>query len=115
MVLRLRGAARTVSAVLIALSLWSLPHRSQPDICVPPAFEPHNESRQVLTAASAHAADEHCVVCHWMRSVKDAFAGTSYEGAVPVATATPPIPVSLRVAAFALDQLPARAPPLRLQ
>ena len=114
MVQRLRGSARTVSAILVVLSLWSLPHRSQPDICVPAAFEPHNESSHVFTAVSAHAADEHCVVCHWMRSLKDASAGVSYAGATPVAGSAAPNSASTRIVAITLDHLPARAPPLPL-
>ena len=114
MVLRLRGSARTVSAVLVVLSLWSLPHRSQPDICVPATLEPHDASSHVFTAASAHAAEEHCVVCHWMRSLKDAFAGTVYAGAIPMASPAAPNPASTRLVACAPDHLPARAPPPRL-
>ena len=111
MVLLLRGSARTVSAVLVLLSLWSLPHRSQPDICLPAGFEEHDESKHIYTAATPVAHEEHCALCHWMRSLKPAFASRPYivtgaEGGAAVVTS----PSHARRSA-ALCQIPSRAPP----
>ena len=111
MLLRLRGSAKTVSAVLVLLSLWSLPHLSRPDICVPAGLEHHDESKHVFTAASQGPHQEHCAVCHWMRSLRPTLAADPYtstgdeSGAAIVALATP----SRR--SSALTPLPPRGPP----
>lgn len=111
MVLRLRGSARTVSAVLVVLSLWTLPHSSQPDICLPAGTEEHDASRHVYTAGSKAADDEHCAVCHWMRSLKPAFTSR------PLGAADNSRSVAVLVQAgrgsfrSAVDHLSPRAPP----
>jgi hypothetical protein len=113
MVLRLRGSARTVSAVLVVLSLWSLPHRSQPDICVPAGFEEHDESKHVYTAPSQAAHEDHCAVCHWMRSLKPAFASSPYAAADADSSAAFFIQPRDTRRQSALRAIPPRAPPAR--
>ena len=111
MVLLLRRSVRTVSAVLVLLSLWSLPHRSQPDICLPAGFEEHDESKHVYTAASPSAHEEHCAVCHWMRTLKPAFASSPYTAlGSESSSATIGHAFGLQRPS-ALGQLPPRAPP----
>lgn len=111
MVLLLRGSARAVAAVLLLVSLWSLPHRSQPDICVPAGLEEHDESKHVYTAGSGPADDEHCVVCHWMRSLKPAFSASSHTS-IHLALSSPAAAL-MRVAVRQADAGPLspRAPP----
>lgn len=111
MVLLLRGSARTVSAVLVLLSLWSLPHRSQPDICVPAGFEEHDESKHVYTTAGQVTHDEHCTVCHWMRSLKPAFTAKPFTAADADRGAAVITAVRGDRSRYVLAQLPPRAPP----
>jgi hypothetical protein len=111
MVLLLRGSARTVSAVLVLLSLWSLPHRSQPDICLPAGFEEHDESKHVYTAASQTAHEEHCVICHWMRSLKPAFTSRAHTGATNDSSVAIWVQARGSRRPSAISQLPPRAPP----
>ena len=111
MVLLLRSSARTVSAVLVLLSLWSLPHRSQPDICLPSGVEEHDESKHVYTAASQAAHEEHCAICHWMRSLKPAFASRAYTGTANDSSIAICLQTLGSRCPSALSQLPPRAPP----
>lgn len=111
MVLLLRRGARTVSAVLVVLSLWSLPHRSQPDICLPAGLEEHDESKHVYTAASQAAHEDHCAVCHWMRSLKPAFTSSPYAAATSDSSSAVTLQARRSQRPSALRQLPPRAPP----
>lgn len=114
MVLLLRGYARTVAAVLVVLSLWSLPHLSLPDICVPEGAEQHDESKHVFTAAPAASQTEHCAVCHWMRTLKPAF-DDSERSTIRLDGSAP---ILIVATAARLDEvrahIPARAPPIPL-
>ena len=112
MLLWLRGAAKTVSAVLVLLSLWSLPHVSQPDICVPAGFENHDASKHVFTAASEGPHQEHCAVCHWMRSLRPTLAARPYTSTGDGSGAAVVAPTILSRRPSALTQLPPRAPPV---
>lgn len=111
MVLRLRGSARTVSAVLVVLSLWSLPHLSRPDICIPAGFEQHDESKHVFTAASQGPHQEHCAVCHWMRSLRPTLAARPFDSTGNESGAAVFGPTTQLRRTSALTQLPPRAPP----
>ena len=111
MVLLLRRSARTVSAVLVVLSLWSLPHRSQPDICLPAGLEEHDESKHVYTAASQAAHEDHCAICHWMRTLKPTFASSPYTVNPSGASASITVQARGSQNPSALRQIPPRAPP----
>ena len=111
MVLLLRGYARTVAAVLVLLSLWSLPHRSQPDICVPAGIEEHDEAKHVYTAPSQAAHEDHCAVCHWMRSLKPAFSSRPYTATGSDRSAAVYVRVFDTRRQSALREIPPRAPP----
>ena len=111
MLLLVRGSAKTVSAVLMLLSLWSLPHRSLPDICVPAGLEEHDETKHVFTAAAQGPHSEHCAICHWMRTLKPVFSATPHAGTPLAAGAAVAIRTAPIVNDSALDHLPARAPP----
>ncbi len=111
MVLLLRRSARTVSAVLVALSLWSLPHRSQPDICLPSGLEQHDESQHVYTTATQTAHEDHCAVCHWMRTLKPAFASSPHTPHASDTSSAVALQARGSQRPSALAQLPPRAPP----
>ena len=111
MVLRLRRSVRTVSAVLVVLSLWSLPHRSQPDICLPAGLEAHDESKHIYTTASQGPHEDHCAVCHWMRTLKPAFASSPHAAIPSGASAAIYLQARGGQMPSALAQLPPRAPP----
>lgn len=112
MVLLLRRCARTVSTVLVVLSLWSLPHRSQPDICLPAGLETHDETKHVYTSVTQGPHEEHCAVCHWMRSLKPAFTSQPYTAVSSDGSAAIFLQARGGQKPSALDQLPPRAPPL---
>ena len=114
MVLLVRGYARTVAAVLVVLSLWSLPHLSLPDICVPEGAEHHDETKHVFTAAPEASHTEHCAICHWMRTLKPTFED-GQRSAVTLDAGAPVIVVTSRVRRDDVRvHLPARAPPVFL-
>jgi hypothetical protein len=108
----LRPSSRVIAAVLLLTSLWQLPHRAQDDeICVPAAAEAHDESKHVFTNVGAADHQDHCAICHWLRSLKPAFSSGH-------AVAAPTNPGRrLTASTFGVlrdpgaDRLPARAPP----
>ena len=111
MVLLLRGYARTVATVLVALSLWSLPHTSLPDICVPKGAEQHDESKHVFTAAPDGPHHEHCAICHWMRTLNPVSAASEGTGIRLAAGASIAVDGVAARCDYVLAHLPARAPP----
>ena len=112
----LRRSSRAVAACLVLVSLFGLPHRSQDDAaCAPLGAESHDESKHVFTAADPVAHEDHCAICHWVRSLKPNFSatgtvrthlldGTAVGARAPGVRRDP-----------AADRLPARAPPSVLQ
>ncbi|HVL69922.1 MAG TPA: hypothetical protein VM364_21870 [Vicinamibacterales bacterium] len=108
----LRGSSRAIAACLLLVSMWGLPHRWQDDdACAPLTAGEHDESKHVFAAPTPPAGDEHCAVCHWLRSLKPELTGP---GTPAVQQA-----VGRRLLALAeldrrdpaTDRLPARAPP----
>src|SRR5215203_3866826 len=66
----LRRSSRAVAAVVLLVSMWQMPHLGQDDdICAPAQAEAHDESKHVFTTATAAAGQEHCAICHWVRSM----------------------------------------------
>ena len=108
----LRRSSRAVAAVLLLVSMWQLPHRAQDDeMCGPLTAEAPDESKHVFTAVASSDAQEHCAVCHWLRSMNLGLR-TGDLVAVPAESSTGPWTVvsrSLRDAGA--DRIPARAPP----
>ena len=66
----LRRSSRAVAAFLLLVSMWQMPHLGQDDdVCAPAQAEAHDESKHVFTTPTAAADQEHCAICHWMRSM----------------------------------------------
>lgn len=108
----LRRSSRLVAGLVLLASLWQLPHRAEDDrICAPGAAEAHDESKHVFTAADGAGHQDHCAVCHWLRSIKPGFS-SSMLAAVPTDAGRRLIPLTaggLRDPGS--DRRPARAPP----
>ena len=108
----LRRSSRLVAAVVLLMSLWQLPHQAQDDrICVPAAEEAHDESKHVFRPADGADHQDHCAICHWLRSLKP---GSSTR---PAALSAADTGARWHASASAdlrdpgADRLPARAPP----
>ena len=108
----LRRSSRVVAAVILLASLWQLPHQLQDDeVCAPAAAAAHDESKHVFTSPGAVAHQDHCAICHWLRSINP--------GCAAGAAAVVPKESGSRLAALtsgtlrdvSADRLPARAPP----
>src|ERR671913_1172247 len=84
----LRRSSRAVAAIVLLVSMWQVPHRAVDDeICAPGASEAHDESKHVFTGGSEAEHQDHCAICHWLRSI-DPGQGQRSLTAVPVATDT---------------------------
>lgn len=109
---RLRRSSRVV-AMLVLVSFWGLLHRGGDDVCVADPLQQHDESKHVIGSPDSGTPD-HCAVCHSIRTPRRPF-GTAVLFLSPVVPGTlvylPEVP-SRR--APALDNLPARAPPVPL-
>jgi hypothetical protein len=111
--LRVLRRSRAVAVVLLLAALHGLPHLAPDDaLCAPTATfaAEHDETQHGLRAA-APLDQEHCAVCHWLRSLRAPGAAL----AVAVARVTPPTLVARSAASLhrapVRDGLPARAPP----
>lgn len=113
----LRGSARRLAAVLVLISLWSLPHVVQADdVCRPAGVEEHDESKHVFHGSdSSTAHPEHCAICHWMRSLQPDFALRSTGLADPGAGATVVAVSPAAQGNSAKNRIPSRAPPSLFQ
>jgi hypothetical protein len=109
----LRRSSRAVAAVVLLVSMWQLPHRVQDDaMCAPGAAEAHDESKHVFTSVGASVDQDHCAVCHWLRSLNPAQGVRGLTG-VPVQSGSRfCAPASRSLRDRGTDRIPARAPPL---
>jgi hypothetical protein len=109
----LRRSSRAVAAIVVLVSMWQMPHLGQDDdICAPAQAEAHDESKHVFTTATAAADQEHCAICHWVRSMNLGLRMRELT-AVPVASDSR----FLALASHSLrdpgnSRIPARAPPV---
>ena len=108
----LRRSSRAVAALVLLVSMWQLPHRGQDDdICAPAQNEAHDESKHVITTASGSLDQEHCAICHWLRSMNPGF-GVRGLTAGPIESDTRFLaPVSRSLRDPGTNRIPARAPP----
>ena len=109
----LRGSARRMAVALVVISLWSLPHVAQmDDLCPAPGAEEHDESKHVFTTATPAADQEHCAICHWVRSM-NLGVGMRELTAIPVASDSRFLAlVSHSLRDPGTNRIPARAPPV---
>ena len=108
----LRRSARAVAAIVLLVSMWQMPHRAVDDeICAPGAAEAHDESKHVFTSVSDSGHQDHCAICHWLRSI-DPGQGLRGLTVVPLATDSRFLAlVSGSLRDSASSRIPARAPP----
>ena len=109
----LRRSSRAVAALLLLVSMWQLPHRAEDDeMCAPLTAEAHDESKHVFTSVSDSGDQEHCAVCHWLRSMNPGI-GVRGLTAVPVESDNRFCAlVSRSLRDPAANRIPARAPPV---
>ena len=109
----LRRSSRAVAAVVLLVSMWQMPHLGQDDdICAPAQTEAHDESKHVFTTPTAAAAQEHCAICHWVRSMNLGL-GMRELTAVPVESDSRFLAlVSHSLRDPGTNRIPARAPPV---
>lgn len=106
---------RRAAIVLLFVSGSSFLHRPQgDDVCLPDGVEAHDESRHVVTADIKAGHGEHCAVCHWMRTLKPAFASRPVWAGSDDRRSPLILTSGLYRQGAALHNLPARAPPLSL-
>jgi hypothetical protein len=108
---RFRRLARSVAVLLLLAAPSGLLHAGSDDFaCLPGATA---DGGATLGAAGGDTAD-HCLVCHWTRSLRSPSPPVARIHAALVAAT--PIDESCPIAqrAPALDRLPARAPPRSL-
>src|SRR5829696_3719265 len=108
----LRRSSRAVAAIVLLVSMWQMPHRGADDeFCAPGAAEAHDESKHVFTSVSDTGHQDHCAICHWLRSI-DPGHGLRAMTAVPVASDTRFFAlVSGSLRAPDSSRITARAPP----
>src|SRR5687768_5114286 len=108
----LRRSSRAVAAIVLLVSMWQMPHRGQDDdICAPALGEAHDESKHVFTSVSESGHQDHCAVCHWLRSMNPGL-GVRGVAAVPAASDNRFCSlVSRSLRDPGSSRLPARAPP----
>src|SRR5688572_8893287 len=107
----LRPYARTIALLLLLTGPAGFQHSGKDDFaCVLGGAAAEGEA---LAQAPSDPA-EHCLVCHWTRSLRSHSVSTTrtQSGLVPEAAFDVSHPVAHR--APALDRAPARAPPLSL-
>lgn len=108
---RFRRLARSVALLLLLAVPSGLLHTGSDDFaCVPGAMP---DGGAALGAASTDAAD-HCLVCHWTRSLRSQSPLTARIHAALVETVPIDVSSPLTHRAPALDRVPARAPPSTL-
>ena len=108
----LRRSSRAVAAIVLLVSMWQFPHRGEDDdVCAPAQAEAHDESKHVFTGASDSAHQEHCAICHWLRSMNPGL-GMGGLTAIPVQSDTRFVALASRsLRDPASSRIPARAPP----
>ena len=109
----LRRSSRAVAAVILLVSMWQLPHRAEDDeICAPAPAEAHDESKHVFTTVGGSDHQQHCAVCHWLRSIKPA-SGARALTAIPAQSDSRFCAlVSRSLRDPGANRVPARAPPV---
>lgn len=106
----LRRSSRLIAVIVLFVSMWQLPHRSQDDEICAPAAEAHDESRHIVTSPEPGHPD-HCAVCHWVRWMKPMFAATpAIAGNRGGSSDVAPLSAAL-LRDPSSDRRPARAPP----
>src|SRR5687768_2523448 len=107
-----RSHARTIALFLLLTGVAGYQHAGKDDFgCGPLGGSP--SSADSVGAAPADAP-EHCVVCHWMRSLRSSSALTPPVHSAPASAGDVDVLPDVAHRAPALDRSPARAPPLSL-
>ena len=109
---RYRSFARVVALALLLAAPASLQHGGKDDL----ACAPFGEARSDVDALHGSPSDapDHCLVCHWMRSLRSPFATPPRLDSTLAAAARIDIPPAVAAHAPALARIPARAPPVSL-
>jgi len=106
-----RQCARIIACVLLLSALAGLRHGGRDDFACAPTG---SAAASDILAGGATDAGEHCLVCHWTRSLRSPFASAPQFDSVLLAAAPVDSPNAIATRAPALDRLPARAPPVAL-
>ena len=103
-----RRAARAIAVLVLLAGSASLVHWGKDDLACVPGGAPDADG--AAFAAASDTAD-HCLVCHWTRSLRSPSAAVPRVQSALVAADRFDVlpPAALR--APALDRVPARAPP----
>ena len=109
---RLRRSARLI-ALLVLASCWGVSHVAVDDACALGVLQAHDESKHVIRAPEGGEPD-HCAICHSLRTPRRPIRPVSQLASTNQYCAVDDLfDVSFRRAP-ALDNLPARAPPVSL-
>ena len=109
---RLRRSARLIAFVLLASS-WSVSHGASDDACSIGVLEAHDESKHVIRAPGGSEPD-HCAICHSLRTPRRPIGPVGHLGGNDRYSAVDVLYDFGFRRAPALDNLPARAPPVSL-
>ena len=102
---------------MLVLAAVRLPHFAADDAACAPvvvtAYGEHDESQHALQSATTEAADEHCAICHWTRSLRSPRPSLAGQSAAAAAHGVAHWTGEAEVLTPSLERLPARAPPSR--
>ena len=103
-----RRAARAIAILVLLAGSASLMHWGKDDLACVPGGAPDADGAGF--AAAADTAD-HCLVCHWTRSLRSPSAAVPRVHSALVAAGHFDVHPPAALRAPALDRVPARAPP----
>jgi hypothetical protein len=109
---RLRRSARLI-ALLLLTSFWGVSHGASDDACAIGVLEAHDESKHVIRAPAGGEPD-HCAICHSLRTPRRPIGPVEQLRGNDAYCAIDDLHDVTFRRGPALDNLPARAPPVSL-
>jgi hypothetical protein len=109
---RLRRSARLI-ALLVLASFWGVSHAAVDDSCALGELQAHDESKHAIRAPSGGEPD-HCAICHSLRTPRRPLGPIGQLASNDRVSPVDDLAGDHYRRAPALDNLPARAPPVRL-
>ena len=106
-----RQFARVIASVLLLSALAGLQHGGRDDFACAPTGTPAETD---AIAVGASDTGEHCLVCHWTRSLRSPFASAPQCESIVLTMTCVDSPTPIAICAPAPGRLPARAPPASL-
>ena len=106
---RFRQFARVIAAMLLLTGPVVFQHEGRDDFACAPGGATDRDIAEIAAAPSGAA--QHCLVCHWTRSLRTPSPSSAYATSLLITATTVDVAEGKSHRAPALDRLPARAPP----